>query len=187
MHAYKKTNNYTNTCKETVTVQTHTGNAHIWDIVLNIFTKDIRIDDEAERLNKFSRERETEWNCSNQTNENWGVRDDHPAVWGSCARFSKTTPWLIGQGPFACKQNFSHNLSTASHVVLIHSGLLCCCITSITLIQVVLISQGIEEMGRESEMKQWVVKQKSYEWSQERGKEPDQSSACWWCGWYTLL
>lgn len=84
--------------------------------------------------------------------------------------------------PFACKQDFSHNLSTGSHVVLIHSGLLCCCITSITLIQVVLISQGVEEMGRESEMKQGVVKQESYEWSQEREKESDQSLACSWCG-----
>lgn len=57
-----------------------------------------------------------------------GERDSHPAKWGNCAKISKTTQWLIGQGPHVCKQDFSHNSSTESHAALVH----------FTLIQVVL-------------------------------------------------
>lgn len=41
-------------------------------------------------------------------------------------QFSKTTPWLIGQGPRACKQDFSHNSWVESHAALVHSALLFC-------------------------------------------------------------
>lgn len=67
-------------------------------------------------------------NVLNKTSGNWedsgGVRDDHPAERGSCARFSKTTLWLIGQGPRACKQDSSHNLSAESHAAFKHCVLL---------------------------------------------------------------